>query len=223
MDPTLFQSLGRDSGCSSDSGWRGDVSSARVSIPRSGFWVFKRRRRWPPRRRPASFNPSVGILGVQAWLAIKASSGNVEFQSLGRDSGCSSEVTPDVLDQLVQVSIPRSGFWVFKLDLDKQPQGGDDLVSIPRSGFWVFKPACAIGVEPRFELFQSLGRDSGCSSLDGLPRSTANLSVSIPRSGFWVFKQRRRMIQDEQKARFNPSVGILGVQAKSGHMRRYRY
>ena len=160
----------------------------RVSIPRSGFWVFKR--------------------------VVRAASACCmnQFQSLGRDSGCSSQTVPGLFQSVFRrfnpsvgilgvqacplrrlglserpVSIPRSGFWVFKL----AGAGGGLLatkVSIPRSGFWVFKPPL-------------------CGSPAGEPQ------VSIPRSGFWVFKQRSRGKARAGQRCFNPSVGILGVQA----------
>ena len=36
--------------------------------------------------------------------------------------------------------------------------------------------------------FQSLGRDSGCSSTEDMVEKFEAWAVSIPRSGFWVFK-----------------------------------
>ena len=116
-----------------------------VSIPRSGFWVFK-----PPvllRKTAISnrFNPSVGILGVQARFALCPGSRMLLFQSLGRDSGCSShEAEQEAIEERE--------------------------VSIPRSGFWVFKPKRAAGRSWPLPWFQSLGRDSGCSSFR-FPRS----------------------------------------------------
>ena len=62
----VFQSLGRDSECS--------------SFPSSPA-------EWGPF---SSFNPSVGILSVQAATGIDTMLGEVKFQSLGRDSECSS-------------------------------------------------------------------------------------------------------------------------------------
>ena len=86
-----FQSLGRDSGCSSSAMLWSSSRSSCVSIPRSGFWVFKRWRPRSSRRFLPRFNPSVGILGVQALRSCARSRKYSQFQSLGRDSGCSSE------------------------------------------------------------------------------------------------------------------------------------
>ena len=85
------------------------------------------------------FNPSVGILGVQAtkkfhhmlegglFQSLGRDSGCSSltvcglkvglalFQSLGRDSGCSSSWDVNGKATIPAVSIPRSGFWVFKL------------------------------------------------------------------------------------------------------------
>ena len=85
----MFQSLGRDSGCS--------------SLPRS-----------------------------------HDAHGHGVFQSLGRDSGCSSRQLWRVTGTRWSVSIPRSGFWVFKHEPPSSAMS-DTSVSIPRSGFWVFK------------------------------------------------------------------------------------
>ena len=232
----LFQSLGRDSGCSSSAEMAGAFRAAVVSIPRSGFWVFKPagrgRRRvgrdvsiprsgfwvFKPTRpltkhgvRP-SFNPSVGILGVQAIECLSKSCRSYPFQSLGRDSGCSSLQPPADGLASTLVSIPRSGFWVFKLEVEGEEALGF-IVSIPRSGFWVFKltwlkkkeghiccfnPSVGIlGVQASADEvlisgpagFQSLGRDSGCSSSWMALCPAHDDRVSIPRSGFWVFKR----------------------------------
>ena len=134
------------------------------------------------------FNPSVGILGVQAPHRHSSRQPQNEFQSLGRDSGCSSLADRMVAYHVAVVSIPRSGFWVFKHGQDSHgPQG--------RAGF------------------QSLGRDSGCSSLHRRDGLAAAADVSIPRSGFWVFKRDPPATRPTPGLRFNPSVGILGVQA----------
>ena len=158
----LFQSLGRDSGCSSDRQTWAAIWQCHVSIPRSGFWVFKRRHQQRSDAQARSFNPSVGILGVQASTALIRRPHYYQFQSLGRDSGCSSRRPALARRPPPAVSIPRSGFWVFK---HRRPASIPPFasVSIPRSGFWVFKRA-ANRPAPRSE------------------------PVSIPRSGFWVFK-----------------------------------
>ena len=64
-----------------------------VSIPRSGFWVFKRPARPAATAATPRFNPSVGILGVQAALKDCNVGKKPLFQSLGRDSGCSSLIS----------------------------------------------------------------------------------------------------------------------------------
>ena len=159
-----FQSLGRDSGCSSSAAEEKQEQAKDVSIPRSGFWVFKQIRPSRSMRQTMCFNPSVGILGVQASINWWTTSGTRS------------------------VSIPRSGFWVFKRA---------STVSSPLSQSW----------------FQSLGRDSGCSSSAEYSTHPATSLVSIPRSGFWVFKLGSHRRPRRRRHCFNPSVGILGVQA----------
>ena len=63
----------------------------------------------------SGFNPSIGILVVQTVIVIVNEGANTVFQSLNRDSGCSdlSAVTDQRRAQLV--SIPQSGFWLFRL------------------------------------------------------------------------------------------------------------
>ena len=158
-----FQSLGRDSGCSSFCGCGAWFVKVVVSIPRSGFWVFKHHGRGIGQGPGSGFNPSVGILGVQAWQSQAVKVVYKSFQSLGRDSGCSSH-------------------------LHRRAPGVIRDVSIPRSGFWVFKPAGRTIWGDHYNEFQSLGRDSGCSSCRQTPRRVLPQAVSIPRSGFWVFK-----------------------------------
>ena len=174
--------------------------------------MFKRGKAAGGDQRGASFNPSVGILGVQARACRRCRFVLSQFQSLGRDSGCSSDSGPRRSFLLRAVSIPRSGFWVFKPTSRGTIQRHRRQVSIPRSGFWVFKhhgtvqqcygwlgfnPSVGIlGVQASTFVapaswefwFQSLGRDSGCSSFY-LGKQFGNFhAVSIPRSGFWVFK-----------------------------------
>ena len=135
-----FQSLGRDSGCSSRSAALASSSLLHVSIPRSGFWVFKRPVRLLRAHGRRRFNPSVGILGVQARTWPRSTPAPAAFQSLGRDSGCSSVHVQWREIPQAHVSIPRSGFWVFKLAWQRRSAARAAAgVSIPRSGFWVFK------------------------------------------------------------------------------------
>ena len=190
-----------------------------VSIPQSGFWVFKPAggRRGLGSRR--SFNPSVGILGVQAVDQNDYSGSVGVFQSLSRDSGCSSPYVCRGKSVGRGVSIPRSGFWVFK-----PVERRFNLISQI-----CFNPSVGIlGVQARQQQpgaaadpqFQSLGRDSGCSSSwDWLARKRS-LVVSIPRSGFWVFKRSGCSLVHSPVRSFNPSVGILGVQAAGAEARR---
>ena len=65
-------------------------ATGHVSIPQSGFWVFKHAAGVGPVSDPLGFNPSVGILGVQARRDDGQATGQETFQSLSRDSGCSS-------------------------------------------------------------------------------------------------------------------------------------
>ena len=188
-----------------------------VSIPRSGFWVFKHHPHPLGSDGIPSFNPSVGILGVQAASFRPQSLSISLFQSLGRDSGCSSQAISIVAIIVSIVSIPRSGFWVFK-----PSSCGGSQPELPR-----FNPSVGIlgvqassAVRPAFvsPLFQSLGRDSGCSSKRVGGGLSGGVAVSIPRSGFWVFKLKTKGKCNATTKSFNPSVGILGVQARGvGH------
>ena len=207
-----FQSLGRDSGCSSGLTIGAVARLVHVSIPRSGFWVFKPTSTYRTTGPTSCFNPSVGILGVQARSGSRETETRRLFQSLGRDSGCSSHLRDAERYLIDAVSIPRSGFWVFK----RRSSCG------ARCGRPSFNPSVGIlGVQATtnllyamdIDLFQSLGRDSGCSSLRFVDQLRQVLDVSIPRSGFWVFKHRHRNRYADHCRSFNPSVGILGVQA----------
>ena len=135
---SLFQSLGRDSGCSSHNPNLCAAWKSAVSIPRSGFWVFKLalspvitcgNRKFQSLGRdsgcssyikglPCGGNPMFQSLGRDSGCSSSASSApvpaSVRFQSLGRDSGCSSSLPCWLVRAAVFVSIPRSGFWVFK-------------------------------------------------------------------------------------------------------------
>ena len=136
------------------------------------------------------FNPSVGILGVQAVMLTSFSTLGAMFQSLGRDSGRSSPRTSVTGSSLWPSFNPSVGILGV--------QAGSSRKCPIRST--CFNPSVGIlGVQAGtwtdegggIYSFQSLGRDSGCSSVFvyGCHQS------SLPR--------------------FNPSVGILGVQASA--------
>jgi len=136
-----------------------------VSIPRSGFCSFKLDWEPPTILAKDGFNPSVGILFIQALLVDEGIVPSEWFQSLGRDS--------------VHSSIERFG-------VDNLPNG----VSIPRSGFCSFK-------------------------LSANGRKVRMTTVSIPRSGFCSFKHLGCSDAYRKRHSFNPSVGILFIQASS--------
>ncbi len=183
-----FQSLGRDSVCSSFLPiFQPAFPHPQVSIPRSGFCLFKQTVAlvWPFHH--TCFNPSVGILFVQARPCVQPGRPGVAFQSLGRDSVCSSGVEGCASRGGRSVSIPRSGFCLFK-------RFGGLVFGLAMT---CFNPSVGIlfvqaarMIEPRLShpSFQSLGRDSVCSSpLDFSPVHRFD-PVSIPRSGFCLFK-----------------------------------
>ena len=60
-----FQSLNRDSGCSDITTYGGEKPSWFVSIPQSGFWLFRPDRLYKCDALDFRFNPSIGILVVQ--------------------------------------------------------------------------------------------------------------------------------------------------------------
>ena len=164
------------------------ISATTVSIPRSGFCSFKLIQLPAAGVEASSFNPSVGILFIQAPSLSTDSVHLLKFQSLGRDSVHSSSHIGSDVTRLPSVSIPRSGFCSFKhtwcsrtesLYWAFQSLGRDsvhssslvglhlveiDDVSIPRSGFCSFKLLLGFGAGLLVVLFQSLGRDSVHSS-----------------------------------------------------------
>ena len=134
-----FQSLGRDSGCSSQPEQQGAGATRQFqslgrdsgcsSLGVASLADIQQRFQSLGRDSGCSSKPPARSVSAEAW-----------FQSLGRDSGCSSANADTIHRPRRKVSIPRSGFWVFKLSWARWRAdcGG---VSIPRSGFWVFKPA----------------------------------------------------------------------------------
>ena len=136
------------------------------------------------------FNPSVGILGVQAIIVICRGGRPGQFQSLSRDSGCSSS----------------------KEEYDEIPEY---LGFNPSVGILGVQALSIASIWFHQRLFQSLSRDSGCSSVFGVIVEGPVGVVSIPQSGFWVFKRLLAEVIRMADTGFNPSVGILGVQATS--------
>jgi len=163
----LFQSLGRDSVHSSWF-WTGKMSgNTYVSIPRSGFCSFKPKQKFPQPRQQAGFNPSVGILFIQARLLLDRLLPHARFQSLGRDSVHSSSTGNNTVEAHNGSFNPSVGilFIQAKTGTGSVAQGD---VSIPRSGFCSFKLGICSEVELMYVVFQSLGRDSVHSSSNGI-------------------------------------------------------
>ena len=208
-----------------------------VSIPRAGFWLFRQASSVEDVADILCFNPSGGILVVQAKKRSSISIELSSFQSLGRDSGCSGERFVYFLGgRPVFQSLGRdSGCSGWPSLACHNRKGG---VSIPRAGFWLFRPPGQRPISPQGRWFQSLGRDSGCSGIrshhyllpgcaqfQSLGRDSGCsggvekkgergvFSVSIPRAGFWLFRPPQAGQRLSDKICFNPSGGILVVQA----------
>ena len=207
----MFQSLGRDSGCSSRPSAARTRGRPQVSIPRSGFWVFKLGYVVEFLEVELCFNPSVGILGVQALASTLQSAVPTAFQSLGRDSGCSSAQELRQIKEILAVSIPRSGFWVFKREW-RPNQGRRPAVSIPRSGFWVFKHVKKHSVLLSVLSFNPSVGILGVQASPPPPVSSP-MPCFNPSVGILGVQACRSPVRRLCLACFNPSVGILGVQA----------
>jgi len=162
LNTMSFQSLGRDSVHSSPGVYFQGFRARAVSIPRSGFCSFKPARRTRRATGPYGFNPSVGILFIQA--------SNYD------------NIIPYFL-----VSIPRSGFCSFKLYAIQNTLKYSKLFqSLGRDS--VHSSVVLKKQEVLSAMFQSLGRDSVHSSVVGTPDRARFSLVSIPRSGFCSFK-----------------------------------
>ena len=159
-----FQSLNRDSGCSDRAIYCRPMGTEKVSIPQSGFWLFRPTLLEASPHCTVGFNPSIGILVVQTSnnnerdIALEGSFnpsiGILVVQTVGY---VVVETVPEV------VSIPQSGFWLFRLAGGLATAALITGVSIPQSGFWLFRPSAPNPVVYSFFWFQSLNRDSGCS------------------------------------------------------------
>ena len=207
----LFQSLNRDSGCSDWPVGSGEHRPTRVSIPQSGFWLFR-----PPQNPRSPDAPP-------------------QFQSLNRDSGCSDIFLQQWWSEHGAVSIPQSGFWLFRLFIFL-PRGAYFLAFQSLNRDSGCSDPCHFAPLGRGVPFQSLNRDSGCSDLtasdqwggciqfQSLNRDSGcsdlatklveynRLAVSIPQSGFWLFRLIPYGAMDWVLVGFNPSIGILVVQ-----------
>jgi len=145
------------------SAYNDNHASLLVSIPRSEFWSFGRRK-----------------IKVISEVSHK-------FQFLGRNSGRSDSMSGVVTMSLPPVSIPRSEFWSFGLySRNGYPQSWTTFQFLGRnSGRSDVKTVQPGGnVIP---LFQFLGRNSGRSDLSRRVRNRRGCYVSIPRSEFWSF------------------------------------
>jgi len=241
----------------------------RVSIPRSEFWSFGRG--WACCASAASrsgFNSSVGILVVRTPVSQGGGGWETPFQFLGRNSGrsdCPQPTTypgkPCVFQFLgrnsgrsdvdagwvkankVRVSIPRSEFWSFGLevtgfaqviqlrfqflgrnsgrsDAAAQQYGPEtEVVSIPRSEFWSFGQY-TVATTASVRRFQFLGRNSGRSDSLSRARTSSVDMVSIPRSEFWSFGRRATRTASRRTRSFNSSVGILVVRTVTSPKRK---
>ena len=159
------------------------------------------------------FNPSVGILFIQAAGIGCVIVAHRPFQSLGRDSVHSSPTYLEKGERENGVSIPRSGFCSFKPH-PATLRGAQTSRFNPSVGI-LFIQANPSSIFPSVqEPFQSLGRDSVHSSFNVRLTREPRWAVSIPRSGFCSFKHQRRADQRWLEDRFNPSVGILFIQAR---------
>ncbi len=186
----MFQSLSRDSRRSSQKFVDHLQLPCPVSIPQSGFSAFKPEVRRPPPAAMSRFNPSVGILGVQAFSRPADQRPYATFQSLSRDSRRSSPpgrlAEPALCDcfnpsvgilgvQAASQSGSASRIWRFQsLSRDSRRSSHNRLegqavgavVSIPQSGFSAFKPRTGHTDLKYAYQFQSLSRDSRRSSVD---------------------------------------------------------
>ena len=187
-----FQSLGRDSVHSSRIQTIRATSDSSGFNPSVGILFIQAPSGGFCVYDPQSFNPSVGILFIQAYL----------FDVRGSDDA--------------NVSIPRSGFCSFKRRIinEYMPKPGSFNPSV---GILFIQAPSSFSQEWRGGQFQSLGRDSVHSSIERSTVPDVGLVVSIPRSGFCSFKLKLSPRQTGQLSGFNPSVGILFIQAHHPH------
>ena len=213
-----FQSLGRDSVCSSFHRLSPPLFSLYVSISWARFCLFKLYYAPPPLQiqpvsiswarfclfkpawqaicagQGASFNLLGEILFVQAGRQRISESGRFRFQSLGRDSVCSSPAWQPTRSSSLFVSISWARFCLFKHEYDLALSSDN------------------------FE-FQSLGRDSVCSSYPTSVPMPETTTVSISWARFCLFKLRALALSTYIMCSFNLLGEILFVQARWQHMK----
>jgi len=169
-----FQFLGRNSGRSDDLSWQ-EVKAEldTVSIPRSEFWSFGRRRRRIRHRLNPRFNSSVGILVVRTRRPSRPSPRlQCRFQFLGRNSGRSDAAVYRERRGGGAVSIPRSEFWSFGPGAARR--AGDNPTSFNSSvGILVVRTTRVVRGSRKQRAFQFLGRNSGRSD-SGVHRRPAH-------------------------------------------------
>jgi len=118
------------------------------------------------------------ILFVQAGKDNNHEREKVPFQSLERDSVCSSSFDdyPGVLDGIVSISWAR--FCLFKLKHFPRPFGQEQSFNL--LGEILSVQASATAEMPHCpSVFQSLERDSVCSSCEAAHRAASPVDVSI--------------------------------------------
>jgi len=159
-----------------------------VSIPRSEFWLFGLSSvccRW-------IIGKQVSIPRSEFWLFghIEIVSPDVMFylfQFPARNSGCSDKIhiraartDPDGFNSPLGILVVRTpilpSFHLLCMN-----------VSIPRSEFWLFGHSRWNGLVNRVVLFQFPARNSGCSDRRCCYSARDPRYVSIPRSEFWLF------------------------------------
>ena len=188
------------------------IEDRHVSIPRSGFCSFKLMKALSKGQYKGGFNPSVGILFIQALRPFPRRT-RAQPVSIPRSGFCSFK------PQSISLATPR--MWCFN------PSVGILFIQAVRCACCTtrvasFNPSVGIlfiqanhrgGQRPDQGPFQSLGRDSVHSSWLPLPVGPVLEVVSIPRSGFCSFKRSQSMPIVPVISCFNPSVGILFIQA----------
>ena len=182
-----------------------------VSISWARFCLFKQEQIRVRRQGHGGFNLLGEILFVQARATTPPKRSLMAFQSLGRDSVCSSCVSSNDFGSGIFVSISWARFCLFKHPdkntLQQSMQGfnllGEILfvqafVSVPIDFLYCMfqslgrdsvcsseeSPVCPL----RGRQFQSLGRDSVCSSLETGQLPGTRMQVSISWARFCLFK-----------------------------------